>query len=81
MGWNYLFFANLVSAVGISVIHLIHDNLPWYLTAILCLNIMLLAVSSLVIDMKNMDRDEKIAQLEKELQELKRNENENDTRA
>ena len=42
---------------------------------------MLLAVSSLVIDMKNMDRDEKIAQLEKELQELKRNENENDTRA
>ena len=71
MDWNYLFFANLSSAVVLSYIHLINHGAPWYLTAILLLNIVLSAVSSLVIDWKNIKRDERIEQLEKELQELK----------
>lgn len=69
MGWNWIFLLNLVSAAGIFYINLTHNNVPWWLTAIFCLNIVLLAVSALINDMKNMDRDEKIEQLEKELDE------------
>ena len=71
MGWNYVFLMNLISAVGISVVYLTHNDVPWYLTAILCLNIMLLAVSSLMNDMKDRKRDERIEEFEKELAELR----------
>ncbi len=72
MGWNYVFLINLINAAGITVIYLTHNNnVPWYLTAILCLNLMLLVVSSLMNDEKNADRDKKIKQLEKELDELR----------
>ena len=78
MGWNYVFLINLVSAAGLSIIYLTHDYLPWYLRAILCLNLLLSAVSSITMDCKDSQRDERIEQLEKELRELQKNEIEND---
>ena len=72
MDWNYVFFINLSSAVVLSYIHITNSNVPWYLTVILILNIVLSMVSSAIIDWKNIQRDEKIEQLEKELQELKK---------
>lgn len=71
MSWHYLFLVNLISAIGLLVIHLTYNNVPWYLSAILCLNLMLLIVSSGMNDEKDKERDERIKQLEKELQELK----------
>lgn len=78
MDWNYVFFINLSSAVALSYIHITNSNVPWYLTVILILNIVLSMVSSAIIDWKNIQRDERIEQLEKELQELKKKESEND---
>lgn len=39
MDWNYVFFVNMISAAVISAMYLTKDNMPWYLTAILCLNL------------------------------------------
>ena len=71
MGWHYIFLLNTMSAVALSGIHILNNGAPWYLTVILFLNIILLSVSSLVIDDKNSKRDERIEQLEKELTELR----------
>lgn len=59
MGWNYVFLLNLFGAAGLSIIYLTHDYLPWYLKAILCLNLLLLAVSSIMNDEKDRERDKK----------------------
>ena len=75
MVWEYLLYFNLMSAVGIAGMHLTHNDVSWYLTAILCLNIFLITVSCLVIDWKSMKRDEKIEQLERELDELREKSN------
>ena len=72
MNWNYIFFMSLSSAVALSYIHITDSNVPWYLTAILILNVVLSIVSSSMSDWKNMKRDERIERLEKELQELKK---------
>ena len=72
MDWNYVFFINLSSAVVLSYIHAINSNVPWYLTVILILNVVLSMVSSGMLDEKAKERDERIEQLEKELQELKK---------
>ena len=66
-----MFLANLLNAIGLFVIHLTHNDVPWFLTAILCLNLALLVVSSIINDMKDRNRDERIEQLEKELAKLK----------
>lgn len=71
MGWHYLFLANLVSAVWLFAEHVTRDNVPWYLTAILCLNFMLVMTSTLIMDFKNSQRDERIEKLEEELDKLK----------
>ena len=63
MGWNYAFLLNLISTVALSYIHIIHNNVPWYITVILCLNFILLIVSSGMIDEKDRQRDERIKQL------------------
>lgn len=78
MGWNYISIVNLISGIGLFTLHLTHSNTPWYLTAILCLNIMLVGISALINDEKDKERDKKIKQLEKELDELKKKQNEND---
>lgn len=75
MGWNYVFLLNLFSAAGLSIIWLTQDYLPWYLKAILGLNLLVLAISSIMNDDKDKQRDEKIKQLEKEMQELKQEQN------
>ena len=71
MGWHYIFLLNMMGAVALSGIHVLNNGAPWYLTVILFLNIILLSVSSLVIDDKNSKRDERIEQLEKELTKLR----------
>lgn len=72
MGWNYFSLANMISAVGLFALHITRDNVPWYLTVILFLNCILVVVSSLIMDSENSQRDKRIKNLEKELQELKR---------
>ena len=71
MDWNYLFFVNLIFATGLLVMHLTRDNVPWYLSAILCLNFLLLIISSAMNGEKDRERDKRIEQLEKELDELR----------
>ena len=77
MGRNYLYFINAVSAAGIFAIHITKNNVPWYMTAMLCLNIAFLSILSFIHDWKERDTDDKIEALEKELQELKKKESEN----
>lgn len=71
MGWHYISIVNLISGIGLFTLHLTHSNTPWYFTAILCVNIMLVGISALTNDEKDKGRDKKIEQLEKELKELK----------
>lgn len=78
MGWHYISIVNLISGIGLFTLHLTYSNTPWYLTAILCLNIMLLGISALTNDEKDKERDKRIEQLEKELRELKKKESKND---
>jgi hypothetical protein len=70
MDWDYIFLVNVISAVGTSIIYWTHDNVPWCLAAILVLNNIFFAVSALINDMKRIDREEKIEELEMKLREL-----------
>ena len=76
MGYNYTCLLNAFSAAFLIALHITDNNLPWYLTVILIINIIFLAVSSLLHDWKETKTDDKIKVLEKELDELRQKINE-----
>ena len=71
MNTHYVFFMNTISTIVLIVIYIQEGTLPWYLKAVLTVNIIAMAVVSIVLDMKNQVRDDKLKSLEKELDELR----------
>lgn len=68
----YFTFLNTFSVIYIMATYIQEGSLPWYMSLILGINIVVTAALSGVSDMKNQERDDKLESLEKELRELER---------